>query len=195
MTIAWLGFFLEFSLKIQKGVLYLVSIVTNIATVTIGGTLATSSEILCKMKQQQILHISILSTVLIVVLAVIILYSVPKLAFCQECAVYMEAHEKSGEFTATIDEILKRKKLYNYEFIGNDKLDKETFEKYKNDIHLMMKSNDTTKLIRFKFNKATNYQEFINVFDVCFVEGANYSYNENDLWITNDSKKSGRTVK
>jgi hypothetical protein len=40
VAIAWLGFFLEFSLKIQKGVLYLVSIVTNIATVTIGGTLA-----------------------------------------------------------------------------------------------------------------------------------------------------------
>jgi hypothetical protein len=40
VTIAWLGFFLEFSLKIQKGVLYLVSTVTNIATVTIGGTLA-----------------------------------------------------------------------------------------------------------------------------------------------------------
>jgi hypothetical protein len=39
VTIAWLGFFLEFSPKIQKGVLYLVSIVTNIATVTIGGTL------------------------------------------------------------------------------------------------------------------------------------------------------------
>jgi len=38
--VAWLGFFLEFTLKIQKGVLYLVSIVTNIATVTIGGTLA-----------------------------------------------------------------------------------------------------------------------------------------------------------
>jgi hypothetical protein len=36
--LAW--FFLEFSLKIQKGVLYLVSIVTNIATDTIGGTLA-----------------------------------------------------------------------------------------------------------------------------------------------------------
>jgi hypothetical protein len=40
VTIAWVGFFLEFSPKIQKGVLYLVSIVTNIATVTIGGTLA-----------------------------------------------------------------------------------------------------------------------------------------------------------
>jgi hypothetical protein len=39
VTIAWLGFFLEFSPKIQKGVLYLVSIVINIATVTIGGTL------------------------------------------------------------------------------------------------------------------------------------------------------------
>jgi hypothetical protein len=39
VTIAWLGFFLEFSLKIQKGVLYLESLVTNIATVTIGGTL------------------------------------------------------------------------------------------------------------------------------------------------------------
>jgi hypothetical protein len=40
VAIAWLGFFLEFTPKIQKGVLYLVSIVTNIATVTIGGTLA-----------------------------------------------------------------------------------------------------------------------------------------------------------
>jgi hypothetical protein len=39
VSIAWLGFFLEFSPKIQKGVLYLVSTVTNIATVTIGGTL------------------------------------------------------------------------------------------------------------------------------------------------------------
>jgi hypothetical protein len=39
VAIAWLGFFLEFTPKIQKGVLYLVSIVTNIATVTIGGTL------------------------------------------------------------------------------------------------------------------------------------------------------------
>lgn len=39
VTIALLGFFLEFSPKIQKGVLYLVSIVINIATVTIGGTL------------------------------------------------------------------------------------------------------------------------------------------------------------
>jgi len=42
VAIAWLGFFLEFSLKIQKGVLYLVSIATNIATVTIGGTLVAT---------------------------------------------------------------------------------------------------------------------------------------------------------
>jgi hypothetical protein len=42
VTIAWLGFFLEFTPKIQKGVLYLESLVTNIATVTIGGTLAVS---------------------------------------------------------------------------------------------------------------------------------------------------------
>jgi hypothetical protein len=41
VAIAWLGFFLEFTPQIQKGVLYLVSIVTNIATVTIGGTLNT----------------------------------------------------------------------------------------------------------------------------------------------------------
>jgi hypothetical protein len=44
VTIAWLGFFLEFSLKIQKGVLYLDSLVTNIATVTIGGTLAVMQK-------------------------------------------------------------------------------------------------------------------------------------------------------
>jgi hypothetical protein len=42
VTIAWHGFFLEFSPKIQKGVLYLESLVTNIATVTIGGTLPAS---------------------------------------------------------------------------------------------------------------------------------------------------------
>jgi hypothetical protein len=42
VAIAWLGFFQEFSLKIQKGVLYLVSIVTNIATATSGGTLSHS---------------------------------------------------------------------------------------------------------------------------------------------------------
>jgi hypothetical protein len=47
VSIAWLGFFLEFSPKIQKGVLYLVSIVTNIATVTIGGTLAASFRKIC----------------------------------------------------------------------------------------------------------------------------------------------------
>jgi hypothetical protein len=44
VSIAWLGFFLEFTLKIQKGVLYLESTVTNIATVTIGGTLPASSK-------------------------------------------------------------------------------------------------------------------------------------------------------
>jgi hypothetical protein len=42
VAIAWLGFFLEFSLKIQKGVLYLESTVINIATVTIGGTLVAT---------------------------------------------------------------------------------------------------------------------------------------------------------
>ena len=127
---------------------------------------------------------------MIVVLAVVIYFSAQKFAFCHECAVYMEAHQKNGHFTSTIEEILKRKKLYNFEFTGNDKVDKETFKKYKRDIHLMMKMNDTTKLMRFQFNNATTYQDFINAFDVCFVEGASYTYYENDLWITNDSKRT-----
>lgn len=152
-------------------------------------TLATSFENLYKMKQQ-ILNISIFSTIMTVVIAVVILYSAPKFAFCQECSVYMETHQKNGHFYSTIGQILKRKKLYDFEFTGNDKIDKITFEKYKNDVHLMMKMNDTTKLIRFKFNKSTTYQDFINAFDVCFVENADYKYYENDLWVTNDSRKS-----
>ena len=138
--------------------------------------------------KQLVLQISIFSTILIIVLTLVIFYSAPKFAFCQECSVYMEAQQKNGHFNSTIADILKRKKLHNFEFTGNDKIDKITFEKYKNNVHLMMKLNDTTKVIRFKFNKTTNYQDFINVFDVCFVEGADYSYNENDLWISNSSK-------
>jgi hypothetical protein len=58
VTIAWLGFFLEFTPKIQKGVLYLVTLVTNIATVTIGGTLTASHEKIRRKMKNTILFLS-----------------------------------------------------------------------------------------------------------------------------------------
>lgn len=145
--------------------------------------------------EKSVFNIATLSTVLMLMFAVIIFYSVPKkFAFCQECSVQMTIYDGNREnhIASILDNLLEKKKLYSFEFTGNSNADKETFKRYREKVHLLIKSNDTTKIIRFKFNRYTNYQNFIDAFDVCFVEGATYLYDKDDLWIINESRNHKR---
>ena len=134
--------------------------------------------------RRQIFNITNLSTVFILLFAIIFLYAFPKLSFCQDCAFGIPIYDDSnGDHTSIIvDELLAKREKISYELTGDVKTDREILKKYRNKVHQLIQSKDTTKIIRFKFNQNTCLQNFIDTFDTCLIEGSEYLYYENDLW-------------
>lgn len=139
-------------------------------------------------------NISLVLTVLTIMLCVVVFYTIPKFKFCKECSVAMAIYtEKLGKhYKFTLNDLLKDKKIHTYELTGNDNTDKDIFKEYRNAVHSLAKSNDTIKAIHFKFNAFTKYQEFVDAFDICFIENVMYVYEKNDLWIMNKSIKNSK---
>ena len=133
----------------------------------------------------EILNKYIWLTCFVIIFSLLFLSLLTNYTFKSEHSVAMLKYSNSYDqkFDYKLKEFLNTKKFKNYEFTGNEILDKEILKQYRVNVNTLIKSKDTLKGIRFKFNNVTNYQNFINVFDVCFIENAEYIYNEKDLWI------------
>ena len=117
---------------------------------------------------------------------------IPSFAFRKECSVSFSIYDNDfgNRYNYTLNDFLKNKKFYKYEYTGNETLDNDIYKNYRSAMQMLAKSNDTLNGIHFKFNHVTNYQRFIDAFDMCFIENARYIYYKNDLWIMNKSVES-----
>jgi len=139
--------------------------------------------------KQQVFNIGIFSICLMLIFSILFFFIIPSFAFCKECSVSFSIYNNDDgkSYNYTLNDFLENKKFYKYEYTGNETLDNDIYKKYRSAMRLLTKSNDTLNGIHFKFNQDTNYQRFIDVFDICFIENARYIYYKNDLWIMNKS--------
>lgn len=127
------------------------------------------------------------------VLCTVVIYNLPR--FEQPQAVDMELYTQDfgNHYHFTLEQLLKGKKVHHYQ-LGNSERDEQLFKAYRQEVRLLAKSKDTTKVICFTFNKATNYQRFMDAFDTCFIENVLYVYYKDDLWIMNKSIQNPRNT-
>jgi hypothetical protein len=139
--------------------------------------------------KQQVFNIGIFSICFMLIFSILFFYIIPSFASLNEHSVSFSIYDNDlgNRYNYTLDDLLEKKKFYEYEYTGNNNLDNDIFKKYRNSLQLLVKSNDTLNGIHFKFNQGKNYQRFIDVFDICFIENASYIYYKNDLWIMNKS--------
>lgn len=140
--------------------------------------------------KQQVFNIGIFSICLMLIFSILLFFFIlPSFAFCRECSVSFSIYDNEfgKRYNFTLNDLLENKKFYKYEYSGKEIIDNDIYKKYKSAMKLLSKSNDTLNGIHFKFNQVTNYQRFIDVFEICFIENTSYIYYKNDLWIMNKS--------
>lgn len=84
---------------------------------------------------------------------------------------------------------------YNRDFkqinlTGNDKSDKIILKNIQNEIHNLVKSQDTLIGIRIHFNSESKFWTLVKAVEICSIEKVKfYIPKENDIWIFNPKKK------
>ena len=133
------------------------------------------------------LNVSIFFTVLVISLSICIFYFSSNFMFCKPCAVDMVIYHPhiSKGYDYQLEEFLKSKNFATYSFTENEEFDKPIFSAYRKQVESLVQSKDTITGIHFKFNKYTSYKQFIDVFDVCYLNDATFVYYKDDLWILN----------
>jgi len=126
-------------------------------------------------------------------LLLLFLFLIMNSVFKQYSLVSMDKYH--GEFQemygCTLEDFLKTKQFQTYEFTGDELQDNQIIKNYRAALVTMIKSKDSLMGIHVKFNNKTTYENFIRVFDYCYIENAKvYIYNKDDLWITNPATKA-----